>query len=106
MTNKQQIQKAEKFARLNGICIGGKINSDGICLSCGECIESHKIPTFHDAKSILEEIMKRKGFYRWVAALNGLSLDEDNHLINNAIAVEYILNPDKLLDEAIKWCKK
>ena len=98
--------QAEKFCRLNGICTGGKINSDGICLYCGECIESHKIPCFHDAKSILEVMMKRNDFYRWVAVLNGLSLDEDDCLINNAIAIDYILNPDSLLDEAVRWCEK
>jgi hypothetical protein len=100
----QEMNKSEKFARLNGIewqegytiwPSEDKANSQGFYPRTH--VKGNN-PTFTDAKSILEVMMKREDwnkFYKdklvWSYA---------------AIQIDYILNPDKLLEEAIKWCEE
>lgn len=69
--------KAEEFARLNGFE-----------WMIGEA--------FTDAKSILEVMITRKDWMEFVGC----------KLYNRWILFDYILNPDRLLDEAIKFCKE
>ena len=53
----------------------------------------HRNPDFcADPRLVLEVMEKREDFNRWIAVLNGLSLDEDNCLIDNAIPIDYILD--------------
>jgi hypothetical protein len=77
--------KAEQFAKLNGV--------EWYCY-------------YSDAKSILEVIDKRPDGKLFYAKLmysgdNVEAIDDDGYIDR-----DYILNPDKLLDEAIKWCER
>ena len=98
--------KAEQFAKLNGI-------------EWNTTDPSHINPFFTDAKSILEVMMKRKD---WDEFLKIIGWDSINKIIKSVKAdvldcevtihgvdvmqLEYILNPDKLLDAATEWCEK
>ena len=76
---------AEKFAKLNGI--------DSI--KDGEGY----YPDFEDAKSILEVMKKRIDWSNFVKSYGSWGEVD-------TFSIYYILNPDKLLDEAIKFCEE
>lgn len=83
---------AEKFARLNGI----------------ESIKDGEVyyPDFEDAKSILEVMMKREDWIFFREKIGTWDCYGGNNVWQSRINLDYILNPDKLLDEAISWCEK
>ena len=57
-----------------------------------------------DPRLVLREMEKRDDFNRFVAKINGFSLDEDDELIDNAIPIDLILDTTgKVGDLAIKW---
>ena len=114
---------AEKFAKLNGIhwhdwIQEGEIDSPIFHCSCSpqkpyrvsdprcRCIPVHGHPTFTDAKSILEVMMKHKKWNMFCRIIGTVEFEEVNNEWANEICLYYILNPDKLLDEAIKFCKE
>jgi hypothetical protein len=82
----EEMTKAEQFARLNGVkpqrgnYYGGAFHD--------------RYPLYQDAKSVLEVMMKRDDWEDFI-------LNYDRY----EIWLQFILNPDKLLDEAIKWCE-
>jgi hypothetical protein len=95
--------KAERFAKLNGI---EKLCNLERCPrvenKCDVCTLPVKF-RFTDAKSILEVMMKREdwdSFLSWIDWYPQDGQDDDQWI------KDYILNPDKLLDEAIRWCGK
>jgi hypothetical protein len=123
----RKMTPAEEFARLNKIHWHERVEipeheKDGIkytkhwTCSCrkdllyfsnlGVHIEQSN-PTFLDAKSILEVMMKRddkEQFLAWIGMYGqgGFECPEASEWIE-----EYILNQDnKLLTEAIEWCRK
>ena len=113
---------AEKFAKLNGIhwhdwIQEGEIDSPIFHCSCSpqkpyrvsdprcRCIPVHGHPTFTDAKSILE-VMKLRKDYRGFVRVIGDDFGKQGRISEFFIEDYYILNPDKLLDEAIKFCKE
>ena len=76
---------AEEFCKLNGI----ESIKDG---------DSY-YPYFDDAMSILEVMMKRKDWDDFVDKIGDVILD------NEYINIIYVINPGKLLNKAIIWCK-
>jgi len=95
---------SEKFAKLNGIQ-WHEPNKRMIdeCIACGlSCkVCRDQNPTFTDAKSILEIMMKRKDFYLFLRRLSDIHFGYTNN-----INIDYIINPDKLLDASIEWCEE
>lgn len=62
----------------------------------------HNHPTFTDAKSILEVMMKREDWRMFCRTIGTVWHSEEDY--EDDICIYYILNPDKLLKEAVKWC--
>lgn len=57
-------------------------------------------PTFPDAKSILEVMMKRDDF-------SAFMMDKINCCwADDAIPILWILDSDKLLQKAVEWCRE
>lgn len=83
---------AEKFCKLNGIEWNARE---------GHFNDFVGNPKFTDAKSILEVMMKREDWLNFAGSIGGY-----NPSRSVKIDLYYILNPDKLLDEAVKWCEK
>ena len=66
-----------------------------------------------DPRLVLREMDRIGKLEHFLAKLNAFSLDEDDDLINNAVPVDYILDPNgelettgKLVKEAIKFMKE
>jgi hypothetical protein len=102
----------EQFAKLNGIKWHRMSVTDGArSCSCGvsgnlETIFQHACnPTFSDAKSILE-VMKARNDYRGFVRAVGDDFGKSGRISEFFIEDYYILNPDKLLTEAINWCEQ
>ena len=102
---------AEKFAKLNGIHwhewrIAGTYDGDIFYYcKCGQQSGHELEITFSDAKSILE-VMKLRKDYRGFVRVIGDDFGKQGRISEFFIEDYYILNPDKLLDEAIKFCEE
>lgn len=99
--------KAEQFCKLNGIEWYEDKTTKEKC-KCGEVTflsnPADRNPTFTDAKSILEVMMKmikRKDCIDFIEKRVGTRIG-----LIPYIHLHFILNPDKLLDEAIKFCEE
>ena len=90
--------KAEQFCKLNGIEFSIKINSFE-CPYCGS-------ESFTDAKSILEAMNKREDFGFFLPKVAIVATNNCSGVAEVFIHISYILNPEKLLDEAIKFCSE
>lgn len=102
------VSKAEQFAKLNNIHRHEfEFISDQSGYKCGVCGEKTKYaydyPRFSDAKSILEIMQKRDDFGVFICQVGKIKLNGEAE-VNAYLEIYYILNPDKLLDEAIEWC--
>lgn len=127
---KNNMTKAEKFAKLNGIhwheelpydrdnkyryqcsCGGGDYNQENF----NEYYRGTN-PLFLDAKSILEVMNKRKDYKKFqhnnkneiFVLYNEVWSDSCFSLISFEAAINeyYIIHPEKLLDAAIKFCEE
>lgn len=104
--------KAEQFCKLNGVCWHDYTGEDEFeCRICHESLFLTKDnPTFTDAKSILEVMMKRDDWYveNWKEPQGFLWKIGTRDIGTGPIMIylNYILDPDKLLDEAIRFCEK
>ena len=92
--------KAEEFAKLNGI---EKISC--LALNSGETIYLYP-SEFRDAKSILEVMEKRNDFGNFLHTKVGHITTPTRNEQYAYVEIYYVYNPDKLLDEAIKFCKE
>jgi hypothetical protein len=95
-----------KFAEMNGLCwhefnVIGEMGSIPKC-KCG-ILEPDGNPDFSDPREVLKVVMERGDCYRFIATLNGLSLDEDGDFIDYAIPIYCITTPGKLRDAWITW---
>ena len=83
--------------------------SDDAYVICSHVV-NHPNPDFYTPDGIvllLREMMKNTRGSRFIAKLNGLSLDEDNDLIDNAIPIDYITDTTgKLAIAALEWLEK
>ncbi len=109
------VTNAEKFAKLNGIewheyewvYIDESLRRGHyLCEGCGhETMDFQKEnPTFTDAKSIIEVMMKREDWDLFSTRIGNAWYAGNGY--TNKIDIYYVQNADKLLDEAIKWCEE
>ena len=103
---------AEKFAKLNGIHwhewrIAGTYDGDIFYYcKCGQQSGHELEITFSDAKSILEVMQKRDDFGDFLHTKVGHITTPTRNEQYAYVEIYYVYNPDKLLDEAIKFCKE
>ncbi len=104
-----------RFAELAGLCwhepqfvtLGGITKH-----KCKKCLKVVRHIGFNpdfaaDSREVLKVMREGKDFHKWIAKMNGLSLDEDGTLIDNAIPVGLILDTTgKLRDAAIEWMEE
>lgn len=93
--------RAEQFCKLNGIEPTYKFL---IGLPSEEIYS-----TFTDAKNILEVMMKRNDYNNFLCKVGAIiPIDNGIEIIRyiEYLDIFYILNPDKLLDEAILFCEE
>lgn len=107
--------KAEQFCKLNGIHwhkwkITGT-HDEGVYYycKCGQASEFEPETPFSDAKSILEVMMKRNDYSNFLCKVGAIiPIDNGIEIIRyiEYLDIFYILNPDKLLDEAILFLEE
>lgn len=99
--NREQLYR--EFAELNGIHLHDTYWYDGPrdfkefkCRICGKTTDKYNLddPTFPDAKSILEVMMKRDDWFVFASCLCAERI------------LLYIFRPDKLLTDALEWCRE
>ena len=90
---------AEEFAKLNEVHWHQGNMYLNRRFGCSECGSNEPNPTYSDAKSILEVCMKWKDYKKFIKKVGGSGMW-------SWVRTEYILNPDKLLAEAITFRKE
>jgi hypothetical protein len=86
------------------------ICSCGRHFKCQDTLERHidvSNPDFSTDSGkvmLLREMMKLEDFHRFVAKINGFSLDEDGDMLNNAMPIDYITDTTgKFALEVYDW---